>query len=155
MDLRVIGGGAAALAFGAGGYNYVSVDEVLSAEVRHVSTVPAAELESYMKSVVGEMADAYDYYGFETDTYVFVGNIEFKADAKTRTFSENVRSEDAVSAEDRRMIAADIKSWDFCGSDDATLFTEKGYNYSVDFRDGKGTRIHYIKCDAAESQLRS
>ena len=155
MDLRVIGGGAAALAFGAGGFTYVSVDEVLSAEVRHVDTVPAAELPAYMDSVVAEMADAFDYYGFETDTYVFVGNIEFKADARTRTFSEDVRSEDAVSAEDRRMIAADIEAWDFCSSQDATLFTDKGYNYSVDFRDGRGTRIHQIKCRAAESQLRS
>lgn len=155
MDLRVIGGGAAAVAFGMGGFTYVSMDEVLSADIRAVHTVPAGELQSYMDGVVGKPAAGYGYYAVETETLVFVGELSFEADARTRTFTETTRSEDPVSASDRKAVRAEYLSWNYCDSEDALMFTDKGYTYDVIMRDGAGELIVRETCRATNApQLR-
>lgn len=148
MDIRVIGGGVAALAFGIGGINYVGMDEVLSAELKPVDSVPSGELQAYMDSVVAELSEGYGYYVHEGEGYAFVGDLKFEADARTRTFDERVKSADPISAADRKMIKADIESYSYCLTDDAVMFTSKGYNYNVTIRDGAGKLISREACRA-------
>jgi hypothetical protein len=154
MDLRVIGGGAAALAFGAGGFSYVSVGDVLSEEVRDVRKMQGDELQAYMDSIVTEMDDAYDYFAVEGETFAFVGDVSFAADASTTTFSEAIVSEEELSKSDRKMVANEFKAWSYCESEDVTIFTEKGYDYHVTIRDGKGTLVVREICKAPRLQLR-
>ena len=156
MDIRVIGGGAAAAAFAVGGFNYVSMEDVLSHELRHVSTISAGELQGYMDSVAQEFADTYGFYEFEGDDYVFVADIRFTAEAATRTFGEVVESEDTLSTEDRKQIGADISEADYCSTSDAIMFTSKGYNYTVTVKDGSGALVNFERCKAEQqpSQLR-
>ena len=155
MDIRVIGGGAAAVAFGLGGFGYVSMEDALSHELRAVSEVPAAELQAYMDSVVVEYQEFYGFYAFEGEDYAFVGDLVFEADARTKTFSENVKSEDALSAEDRKRIKTDIEAYSYCLTDDAYMFTDKGYNYNVIIKDGAGKLISRENCKAYQNADRN
>lgn len=151
MDIRIIGGGAAAVVFAATGFNYVAMEDVLSHELRDINTVQPSELQSYMDSVVEEFEAAYGYYAYETETYAFVGDLEFSANASTATFYEVVRSEDALNEADRKQIGDDIRAAQYCNSDDALMFTNKGYNYSVSISDGEGRNIMSEVCWTSRS----
>ncbi len=150
MDIRVIGGGAAAAVFGMGSLTYVGLGDVLG-DIEPVEAVAPAERQAYMDGVAAELNDAYDHFFFETDTYVFVGDVSFRGDASKLTFSEIIRSEDAVPAPDRARIASDLRETDYCGSEDTQLFTTKGWDYVVTVRDGSGTLIMSERCRALQT----
>ncbi len=147
MDMRVIGGGAAAAVFGMGSLTYVGLDDVLG-EVEPIAAIAPTERQAYMDGVVATLNDAYDHAMFETETYVFVGDVSFKGDASTLTFSEIIRSEDAIDAADRGQIASDLRSVDKCNSADTLMFTNQGWDYAVTVRDGAGTLIMSKRCRA-------
>lgn len=151
MDFRILGGGAAAVAFAVAGANYVAMEDVLSHELRDINMVQPSELQGYMDSVVAEFEAAYGYYAFETETYAFVGDLEFSANASTATFHESVRSEDGLDEADRIQIGDDIRATEYCKSDDALMFTDKGYNYSVSISDGNGRHIMSEVCWTSRS----
>ena len=153
MDIRVIGGGAAALAFGAGGLNYISAEDVLG-DLQPADAFTAVELQPYMDSVIVRMDEAWDVFGFETETYAFVGDISFSADARSRTFNEEIVSEDRLSAADRKMVAEGYRAHDYCNTPDVQLFTRNGYNYSVTLRDGANAIIAHERCSADGGGLR-
>ena len=147
MEIKEIGGIGVLIVGGAVyGISQYGLNDVLTEDLRHVSTVTMAERPAYMSEVTGQFAEAFETYAVESETYIYVGYSEFKTAPGSGTFVEVVRSEEALPLEEIPGITQAMEESDFCAQEEMTMFTDQGWAYRFTMVDATGRQIFDAHC---------
>ena len=152
MELKEIGGVTVLVIGGAVyGISQYGLNDVLSEELRHISTVSATERPAYMLDVVEEFSEAFQIYSVETETYLYVGYSDFKTSPATGTFVEFIRSEEPVPQAEIKGIQTAMDKDSFCEQAEMKMFTDQGWAYRFSMADSTGRQIFTAHCRPAKS----
>lgn len=153
MDIKELGvGGVFVIGGMAYGFSEYGLNSVLSEEIKSITEVSQAERPAYMETVTTEFQNNFLTYQIETENYLYVGNSEFSSSPRLGKFIENVTSESPVPKNElvniRKLLNNPIYIEHFCGQEEMSMFTEKGWSYKFTVKDSNGREITKIDCSS-------
>ena len=151
MSIREWGTGGAVVVGGViYGVSQGGLGDALSQDVRHISEVSYEERAEYMEEIVGEFSEAFQSYLVETEDYIFVGESEFRALPAKATFvevvTEEVGEDGPATGPQLSAVKSQMASVDFCGQEEMTMLTEKGWTYHFSMTNSNKRQIYTVFC---------
>lgn len=153
MDIKEIGVGGVFLIGGvAYGFSQYGLNSVLTEDLKYMSEVSQAERPAYMETIITEFQNNFETYAIEMEAYLYVGSSKFTASPQQGAFIENVTSQSPVPKNEmanlRKLLKEPIYKDHFCGQEEMTMFTDKGWNYRFIVKDSNGREISRIHCNS-------
>ena len=137
------------------GASQVSLGDVLSDDLRHISEVSLEERPAYMDSVVKEFQANFSEYAIPvSEDTAYIGLSTFSASAKYGEFKEVVNQQEKVPSKHVKLIATTLDQASFCEQAEMTMFTDQGWSYEFSIRNSNGSHIHSITCTPSAPKLR-
>ena len=138
------------------GISEYGLGDVLQNDLKHVSEVPYAEREAYMKSVTVQFTEFYGGAVFGTDEFATVGSLSYELAPKRTTFIQVVDAQEKVTkAQEKDLKSFYSNKW-VCETEDVLLFTDKGWTYTTKLKNTDGRTMVVVTCKPTNSSnLRS
>ncbi|WP_427450136.1 hypothetical protein [Litorimonas sp. WD9-15] len=137
------------------GISEYGLSDVLTDDLKSVYDVPMTERHAYMTSVVDQFTEFYSGAIYGTDTYDFVGQLEYEIEPARATFVEVVESDIKIPLEEVKNIREyNTADW-MCDHEDSRLFTDKGWTYVTELRNKGGLLMVTVTCSPPPNLLRS
>jgi len=157
MDIKELGiTGFVVIGGAVYGISEYGLGDVLQDDLKYVSEVPYADREAYMQSVSVQFTEFYGGAIFGTDDFSLVGEMTYELDPKKTTFIEVIASEDKVSKEQVKELKSFYGDKWLCDTEDALLFTHKGWTYTTKLKNVDGRTMVNVTCRPSNaSGLRS
>ena len=138
------------------GASQVSLGDVLSEDLRHITEVSQEEMPAYMDSVVKEFSENFQEYAIPvSEDTAYVGKSAFSASPKYGAFKEVVTQTEKVPSKHVKVMASLLKQSNFCDQEEMTMFTDKGWNYEFSIKNINGSHIFSINCTPSTPKLRT
>lgn len=132
------------------GVSQYGLNDVLSEDMRHITSISAEERPAYMEQVVTEFTQAFSTYSIESETYLYEGFSKFTTSPADGTFVEIVTQDSPVPQKEISGLRTEMDNMNFCAQAEMTMFTENGWTYRFSMQDKNGQRVFSIVCQAEQ-----